>query len=92
MPNINEMLLKMEFFSMVFHLIQTRGVILSSLDKTQITCVQLFSFGEIFLQTSTNGSYQLTKHFPTENEWFISWILIYPCVHKWPFGINKRIM
>ena len=41
---------------------------------------------------STNGSYQLTIHFPTENELFISLMWIYPCVHRWTFGINKRIL
>ena len=45
--------------------------------------------GEIFLQASTNGICQLTRHFPTENEWFIWWIRIHPCVHIRHFGLKK---
>ena len=51
-----------------------------------------YTVGKILLQASTNGSFQLTRHFPTENEWFISWILIYPCLHRWTFDILKSIL
>ena len=48
-----------------------------------------YSIGKILLQTSTNGSCWFPRHFPTEYEWFISWIQIYLCVHIWPFYLNK---
>ena len=38
--------------------------------------------GKIFLQESTNGSCQLIRYFPTENQLFISWIRIYLYVHN----------
>ena len=31
--------------------------------------------GKTLVQVSTYGSFKLTIHFPTENEYFISWIL-----------------
>ena len=46
--------------------------------------------GGISLKTSNNGSCYLPRYFPTEDELMISWIRIYPCVHRWPFGLNKR--
>ena len=45
---------------------------------------------KILLQASTNGIFQLTRHFPTEKEVFMSWIRIYPCVHRYNFDLIKK--
>ena len=46
MPDINEILLYLEGFSLLRHLILARDAIISYLARTQVTYVLLFSLGE----------------------------------------------
>ena len=69
MPKINKMLLKLEGFQyatslnlkMIYYHIQLSY-------NTSNLCTIILPRGGVLLQTSTNGSFQLTRHFPTEVE------------------------
>ena len=84
MPNINEILLRLEGFQYATSLDLNMGYYRIRLRKNDCSPLR-----KISLQTSNNGICQLTRHFPTENEQFVSWIGIYLFVYIQPFGIKK---
>ena len=47
---------------------------------------------KVSLQMTTNGNCKFIRYFLTEKEWFISLVLVYLCVHRLLFGINKKIL